>query len=130
MNKRKIAIAVAAVVVVAASAWGIWRATRQKPEQTPEQTLVGDWAQTKEHLAYENEYVHSAADVTEKETLTFKADGTGELTQPQAGTVSFTYEYRDGAVILMPEGWSPQRYLLQNETLVDDNLDIPKYEKQ
>lgn len=132
MNKRRIAVAAVAVVAVAACAWGIWRAARQTTEQTPEQTLAGAWIQTQEHLDYENEHIHSASvTVTGKEKLVFQADGTGELTQPQTGiTVAFTYEYRDGAVVLMPEGWAPLRYLLQDETLIDPEIDISKYEKQ
>jgi len=105
--------------------------TEEAVEEGPEQRLVGIWLQTQEYLDYENEYIHSASvTVTEKERLEFRKDGTCELTNPYRGTDVFTYEYRNGSVILMADGWAPQRYLLDGDSLIDPGTGIAKYEKQ
>jgi hypothetical protein len=105
--------------------------SEQAPELTPEQKLVGTWIQTQEHLDYENEHIHSASvTVTERESLVFNQDGTCALSNLYEGTQEFSYECRDGAVILMANGWAPTRYLIEESALLDPELGIAKYTKQ
>ena len=97
----------------------------------PEQRLIGIWSQTQEYLDYANENIHSASvTITDKERLEFRADGTCNLVSLYRGTVLFAYEYRDGYVVLTADGWAPQRFLLEDEHLINPKIGIKEFEKQ
>jgi len=70
---------------------------------------------------------------TEKERLEFRADGTCELINPYMGATVFSFEYRDGAVILSADGRASR--LLYFDTaapgvLTDPETGIARFEKQ
>ena len=100
-------------------------------ELTPEQKLLGTWIQTQEYLDYANENIHSASvTVTDKEQLIFNEDGSCVYKSLYWGDVVFSYELREGFVIMMTQGWAPQRYKVEDTFLIDPVINVREYEKQ
>ena len=100
-------------------------------ELSPEEKLIGFWLQTQESLDYANEHIHSkSVTVTNKEILEFTDDRICALTGSLRGDMIFSYEVRSGYLILTAEGWVPQRFIIEEDFLVDPQTGIREYEKQ